>query len=45
MNCRNCPDRDICYKFSIAAGNAHDFAKLKEAYLRTLKCRIQRFGR
>lgn len=43
MNCTNCPDREICYKFSTAS-DSRDFSQLKQSYLRTLRCKRQRFG-
>lgn len=44
MNCTNCPDREICYKFNAADNNVRDYNQLKQTYLRTLRCRRQRFG-
>ena len=44
MNCSNCPDREICYKSGSGSEGMRDFNKYKEAYLRTLRCRKQRFG-
>lgn len=44
MNCNNCPDREVCYRFGTASQASRDFQKLKESYLRTLRCRSQRFG-
>ncbi len=44
MNCNSCPDREICYQAGPVRENIRDYYKLKEAYLRTLRCRKQRFG-
>jgi len=43
MNCSNCPDREICYKSGNNTENPRD-AKYREAYMRALRCRRQRFG-
>ncbi|MDD2998595.1 MAG: hypothetical protein PHV05_05990 [Candidatus Riflebacteria bacterium] len=44
MNCSHCPDREVCLRFASAGENTQDYARLREAYLRTLRCRRQRFG-
>jgi hypothetical protein len=44
MQCSNCPDREVCYHFSSIDANSRDYRQLKKAYLRTLRCRRQRFG-
>jgi len=44
MQCTNCPDREVCFHFGSINPNGHDYQQLKQAYLRTLRCRRQRFG-
>ncbi len=44
MSCTHCPDREICYRFNISSQQFSDYKHLKETYLRTLRCRRQRFG-
>jgi hypothetical protein len=46
MNCRNCPDRDICMHFNLSLNDGQkNFGQLKNAYLRTMRCRRKKFGR
>jgi len=44
MQCSNCPDREVCYNFGSISPSSRDYQQLKQAYLRTLRCRRQRFG-
>jgi hypothetical protein len=45
MNCRNCPDREICFHFHLlVSDNSRNYNQLKDAYLRTMRCRRQKFG-
>jgi hypothetical protein len=45
MNCKNCPDREICFNFNLLIGkDSRNYNQLKDAYLRTMRCRRQKFG-
>jgi hypothetical protein len=45
MNCKNCPDREICFHFNILLdNNGNNFQNVKDAYLRTMRCRYKKFG-
>ena len=44
MNCSTCPDREICFKSNSVGESVRDYARYKETFLRTLRCRKQRFG-
>ncbi len=45
MNCKNCPDREICFHFNLlVSDSSRNYNQLKDDYLRTLRCRRRKFG-
>lgn len=45
MNCRNCQDREICYHFNVLVTDSQkNYRQMKDAYLRTMRCRRHKFG-
>ncbi len=45
MTCKNCPDREICYHFNLLLTDGNrNYNQIKDAYLRTLRCRRHKFG-
>ena len=43
MNCKNCKDREFCYSFKAGLSELN-VASFRQTYLRTLRCKQQKFG-